>query len=220
MVSPARAGMASTKRIMAAPTKRIVMVWPIPHRTPTSADFPIERSRLTMVETAMTWSGSVACRMPRRKPIARMANPAVMFFYQEVFRLTFAGYLRTDAGARPTRLARRDARHDKAKWNGRSTWLCAVAENTHQLCGGVGESRATTRDQIDVTREIQLADLYLFHPTVGDFPVDAHARHDGDAHTHLDEALDALNGGHFNGHVENRTVSSKELDDAATEGRL
>jgi len=40
----------------------------------------MERSRLTMVETAMTWSGSVAWRMPRKKPIARMANPLVMVF--------------------------------------------------------------------------------------------------------------------------------------------
>src|SRR5271169_2584683 len=31
-----------------------------------------------MVETAMTWSGSVAWRMPRKKPMARMANPLII----------------------------------------------------------------------------------------------------------------------------------------------
>jgi len=37
----------------------------------------MERSRLTMVETATTWSGSVAWRIPRRKPMTRMASPLV-----------------------------------------------------------------------------------------------------------------------------------------------
>jgi hypothetical protein len=45
---------------------------------PISPAFTIERSRLTIVDTAITWSGSVACRIPRKNPIARMANPLVI----------------------------------------------------------------------------------------------------------------------------------------------
>ena len=55
-----------------------------PQSTPTSPALRMERSRLTMVETAMTWSGSVACRMPRKKPNARMANPLPMSMHREL----------------------------------------------------------------------------------------------------------------------------------------
>src|SRR5260370_41796545 len=37
----------------------------------------IERWRLTIVDTAITWSGSVACRIPRKNPMVRMASPLV-----------------------------------------------------------------------------------------------------------------------------------------------
>jgi hypothetical protein len=50
-----------------------------------------ERSWLTMVETAMTWSGSVACRIPRTNPIARIASPLFMAFSKLD---AFAAYLR------------------------------------------------------------------------------------------------------------------------------
>src|SRR5260370_40596480 len=44
---------------------------------PMSPALAIERSRLTIVETAITWSGSVACRIPRKNPMVRMASPLV-----------------------------------------------------------------------------------------------------------------------------------------------
>ena len=47
---------------------KIVIVWPMPHRTPMMPACPMLRWRLTIVETAITWSGSVAWRMPRRNP--------------------------------------------------------------------------------------------------------------------------------------------------------
>src|ERR1700693_1865164 len=80
MVRPTRTGMAIPKRIMAAPTATMVMVWPQPQRMPMSAAFGMERSRLTIVETAMTWSGSVAWRMPSRNPMVKMARPLVIVF--------------------------------------------------------------------------------------------------------------------------------------------
>src|SRR5260370_36827583 len=55
------------------------------------AALAMERSRLTIVETAMTWSGSVAWRMPRKKPIARMANPLVMVFARLSLHLQHTG---------------------------------------------------------------------------------------------------------------------------------
>jgi len=79
----------------------------------------------------------------------------------------------------------------------------------------VGQACAAARDEIDVTRHVQLPHFYFLHPTVFDFPVHAHARDDGYPHSHLHEALDAFDGGHFDGHIEGRTVSGKKLDDAA-----
>jgi len=80
------------------------------------------------------------------------------------------------------------------------------------------EARAATRNKIDVARHVQLPHFYLFHPAVLDFPTNAHARHDGHAHAHLHEALDAFDGGHFNGHIECGAVSGKQFNNAAAKG--
>jgi hypothetical protein len=82
----------------------------------------------------------------------------------------------------------------------------------------VGEAGAAAAYQVDVAREIELLHFYFFHPAVLDFPADAHARDDGYAHAHLYEALDAFNGGHFDGHVELGVIAGEELDDAAAKG--
>ena len=82
------------------------------------------------------------------------------------------------------------------------------------------EARPAPRNEIDVARDVQLPHFYFLHPTVFDFPMNAHARHDGHAHAHLNEALDAFDGGHFNGHMERGAVSRKQLNDAAAEGRF
>ena len=71
-----------------------------------------------------------------------------------------------------------------------------------------------------MARHVHLADLYFFHPAVLDFPLDAHARDDGDAHAHLHESLDAFDGGHFDGHFQFGAVAGKEFDDAAAKGRF
>ena len=54
--------------MIAMPTAMTVMVWPTPQAAPISAELRNERSRLTMVAMATTWSASVACRIPRKKP--------------------------------------------------------------------------------------------------------------------------------------------------------
>ena len=54
--------------MITAPTTTMVSVWPIPHTLPIRAALRIERCRLTIVPMAMTWSGSVAWRIPRKKP--------------------------------------------------------------------------------------------------------------------------------------------------------
>src|SRR6266542_4147666 len=54
----------------------------MPHRLPMRAALQALRCRLTIVATAMTWSGSIACRIPRRSPsrmIGRLAIVAVPF---------------------------------------------------------------------------------------------------------------------------------------------
>ena len=71
---PMRGGMTRVKTMMPTPTAKMVMVWPAPQRAPIQAAVRMRRSRLTMVETATTWSASVACRMPRTKPRTRIES--------------------------------------------------------------------------------------------------------------------------------------------------
>ena len=84
----------------------------------------------------------------------------------------------------------------------------------------MGEAGTAARDKVDVAGHVQLADFYFLHPAVFDFPLHAHAGDDGDAHAHLYEALDAFDGGHFDGHVELGAMAGEELDDAAAKGRF
>src|SRR5258708_6432594 len=203
MVSPTRAGIANPNKIMAAPTARIVSVWPKPHKTPIHAALAMERSRLTMVETAMTWSGSVACRIPRKKPIARMANPLVITCARSG--CCSAAYRRTCAGARFTGVRRR---------------LFPVAQDAHELRGRMRQARASARDHVDVAGQTLLPHLPFFHPAAVALPLHTHPRDDGYAHAHLHKALDTLDGRHFNGHVERGAIPGEKLDDAAAEWRF
>ena len=54
--------------MITAPTIVMVTVWPIPHRLPMRAAPHAVFWRVTIVATAMTWSGSVACRIPSSNP--------------------------------------------------------------------------------------------------------------------------------------------------------
>ncbi len=98
--------------------------------------------------------------------------------------------------------------------------LLSVVQDAHQLRGRVRKTRTPARDEVDVAGKIQLPHLHFFHPAVLNFPQRAHARHDGHAHAHLDEPLDALDGRHFDGHIQGRAVSGEKLDHAAAERRL
>ncbi|PYT78275.1 MAG: hypothetical protein DMG41_14390 [Acidobacteria bacterium] len=71
-----------------------------------------------------------------------------------------------------------------------------------------------------MARDIELANLYFFHPAALDFPLHAHARDDGHAHAHLHEALDAFDGGHFDGHVERGAMTREQFDDAPAKRRF
>jgi len=93
-------------------------------------------------------------------------------------------------------------------------------EEAEEFGGGVGEAGAAAGDEVDVAGHAHLADFHFFHPAVFDFPLHAHARNDGHAHAHLHEAFDGFDGGHFDGHVQHRTVAGEQLDDAAAEGRF
>src|SRR4051812_33837413 len=73
MVRPMRGEITRLNRKIAAPTARMVRVWQSPHMAPIMAEWRTLRSRLTIVETAATWSASVAWRMPRKNPRARIA---------------------------------------------------------------------------------------------------------------------------------------------------
>ena len=65
---PSRGGMTTPNTMIAAPTAMTVTVCPTPQAAPISAEPATLRSRLTIVAMATTWSASVACRIPRKKP--------------------------------------------------------------------------------------------------------------------------------------------------------
>ena len=60
--------MMTPNTMIAAPTAMTVTVCPTPQAAPISAEPATLRSRLTIVAMATTWSASVACRIPRKKP--------------------------------------------------------------------------------------------------------------------------------------------------------
>src|SRR5690349_21196253 len=65
-----------------------------------------------------------------------------------------------------------------------------------------------------MARQTELSHLHFFHPAVLDLPLNAHPRNDRHPHPHLYEALDALNRGHFDRHVEGGSISSEKLNHA------
>ncbi len=93
-------------------------------------------------------------------------------------------------------------------------------KHAHEFGGGVGQPGSAAGDDVQVARHVQLANLDLLQPAVLNLPRNAHAWHDRHAHTHLHKALDALDGGHFDGHVEGSAVTSEKLNHFAAEGRF
>ena len=71
IASPTGGGITTLKAMIATPTTTTVTVWPRPHSAPIRVRCAKRRLRLRIVVTAMTWSASVAWRMPSRNP-----NPA------------------------------------------------------------------------------------------------------------------------------------------------
>ena len=84
----------------------------------------------------------------------------------------------------------------------------------------MGETGASARNDVKVARHTELANPEFLQGAVLDLPVHAHAWNDSDAHAHLNETLDAFDGGHFHRHIERRAVAREELDDAAAKGRF
>ena len=106
---------------------------------------------------------------------------------------------------------------------GGGSWLLKHSlglEEAHEFGSGVGQASATTGNDVQVAGDIEFFDFYFFQPAVLDFPGNTHARHDGDAHAHLNETLDAFNSGHFHRHVERRAMASEKFDDAAAKRRF
>ena len=64
--------------VIAVPTAKIVTVCPNPQKAPIRAARASFGWRVTIVETAMTWSGSVACRIPRKNPTASIERVPIM----------------------------------------------------------------------------------------------------------------------------------------------
>jgi hypothetical protein len=82
-------------------------------------------------------------------------------------------------------------------------------QQTNQFCGGVRQACASARNQIHVSRQIQLPDFDFFHPAAIDLLGYAHARHNGYAHAHLYEALDTFDGGHFDRHIQSGVIAAE-----------
>src|ERR1700737_2840348 len=104
--------------------------------------------------------------------------------------------------------------------NGLLIGVVAVSEDAHEFGGGVRQAGAAAAHEVDVAWNVELLHFYFFHPAVFDFPLHAHARHDGYAHAHLHEALDAFDGGHLDGHIELGMIAREQFNDAAAEWRL
>ena len=80
--------------------------------------------------------------------------------------------------------------------------------------------RAPSGHQIQRSRQFQLPDADFGQQLSFHFPLNAHSRHDGHAHSHLHEALDAFNGRHFDVAAQLDAVFLEELDDARAVGRF
>ena len=65
---PTRGGIAMRNTTSAPPTRNTVSEWPMPQSPPIHAARRKLRSRETIVVMATTWSASVACLSPSRKP--------------------------------------------------------------------------------------------------------------------------------------------------------
>src|SRR5579871_114926 len=85
ILKPRRAGMTTLNRIIMAPTAKIVRVCPTPQNAPVIAARLSWRWRVTMVVTAITWSGSVAWRIPRKNPTAIIEKKLPMASLVEPF---------------------------------------------------------------------------------------------------------------------------------------
>src|SRR4030088_672388 len=108
----------------------------------------------------------------------------------------------------------------KREENGPSIASRQLAEDANNVGGGVRKACAASAHEIDVAWNVELIHFYFFHPAVFNFPLHAHARHDGYAHAHLHEALDAFDGGHLDGHVELSVIAREKFNDAASEWRF
>src|SRR5260370_26495731 len=120
----------------------------------------------------MTWSGSVEWRMPRKKPIARMANPLVMVF----------------ARLKSLHLQHTGEWVDAHASRGCRSGLFAVAQNAHEFGGRMREARASARDKVDVAGDALVPPPSLFSSTTPDFPPPAPASGAGGAHPPLPQA--------------------------------
>src|ERR1700741_437435 len=90
-------------------------------------------------------------------------------------------------------------------------------EQAHEFGGGMWQTGTAAGNDVKVAGNVELLDLNFLQPAVFDLPFDAHARHNCHPHAHLHETFDAFDGGHFERHVEGRTVLGEQLDDAAAE---
>src|ERR1700726_3374117 len=104
--------------------------------------------------------------------------------------------------------------------NGLLIEMIGLPEDAHEFGGGVRKACAASDNEIDVGWNVELLHFFFFHPAVFNFPLHAHARHDGYAHAHLHEALDAFDGGHLDGHVELSVIAGEKFNDAAAERRF
>src|SRR5215470_3767901 len=128
--------------------------------------------------------------MPRKKPIARMAKP--VFMLGPALNLNLQNTEDIDVLARSF----------DSVVVAETCRLLAVAKYSHQFGSRVRKPRTASRDQVNVSRQIQLSYFHFLHPPVLDFPAHAHSRHNRNSDPHLNKALDTFDAGHFNGHIQ------------------
>lgn len=93
------------------------------------------------------------------------------------------------------------------------------SDNVKESQASVGERGAGAMDEPKAAGDFQFGDCDLHQFSAGELGLDGEAGNQRDALAARHEALDGLEAGQLDAHVEGRLVASKGLDDALAEGR-
>ena len=88
------------------------------------------------------------------------------------------------------------------------------AQEAQHRRGGVRQGTLFAMEQVEIAGHAELADFDFDEKALLHLPAGAHARDNGHAHVHLNKALNTLDRGQFDAHLEGDVVFGEELDRA------